>query len=199
MRDKPKIELIGEDGNIFAIMGRASRALIRAGMGDDAREMIDRVHECGSYNEALGMVSRYVRTELSIDDPGVIDAEDIAVDTEFTYSEDGITAYIETWFDVEKRFDVDLAGDDYLNLYATHQPETGTFKAALSVYRTDGKNELYDADLFPCERKLILSEMERISQEQTHMSLKEQFADWKKEYGVKQKNIPVKETKKHER
>ena len=62
---KPKMELVGQDGNIFGIMGRASRLLKRAGQHEQADEMISRVTACGSYNEALNIISEYVETELS--------------------------------------------------------------------------------------------------------------------------------------
>lgn len=63
--EKPKIELIGQDGNVFAVMGRASCALKQAGMADEAKEMFDRVTGCGNYYEALNIISEYVDTELS--------------------------------------------------------------------------------------------------------------------------------------
>ena len=62
---KPKMPLIGQDGNIFAIMGRASRLLKNAGQSDKAKEMCDRVTASQSYSEALNIVSEYVETELS--------------------------------------------------------------------------------------------------------------------------------------
>ena len=62
---KPKMQLIGQDGNIFAIMGRASRLLKNAGQSDKAKEMCDRVTASQSYSEALSIVSEYVETELS--------------------------------------------------------------------------------------------------------------------------------------
>lgn len=62
---KPKMQLIGQDGNIFAIMGRASRLLKNAGQCDKAKEMCDRVTASQSYSEALNIVSEYVETELS--------------------------------------------------------------------------------------------------------------------------------------
>ena len=62
---KPKMQLIGQDGNIFAIMGRASRLLKSSGQGDKAKEMRDRVMSCDSYQKALSIVSEYVETELS--------------------------------------------------------------------------------------------------------------------------------------
>lgn len=65
MTQRPKMQLIGQDGNIFAIMGRASRLLKNAGQSDKAKEMCDRVTASQSYSEALNIVSEYVETELS--------------------------------------------------------------------------------------------------------------------------------------
>ena len=62
---KPQMELLGQDGNIFGIMGRASRLLKRAGQHEQAEEMISRVTACGDYNKALNIISEYVETELS--------------------------------------------------------------------------------------------------------------------------------------
>ena len=62
---KPKMQLIGQDGNIFAIMGRASRLLKNNGQREKAKEMRDRVTASKSYAEALGIISEYVETELS--------------------------------------------------------------------------------------------------------------------------------------
>ena len=65
MTQRPKMQLIGQDGNIFAIMGRASQLLKSSGQGDKAKEMRDRVMSCDSYQKALSIVSEYVETELS--------------------------------------------------------------------------------------------------------------------------------------
>lgn len=62
---RPKMQLIGQDGNIFAIMGRASRLLTDYGQADKAKEMRDRVMSCDSYQKALNIISEYVETELS--------------------------------------------------------------------------------------------------------------------------------------
>ena len=62
---RPKMQLIGQDGNIFAIMGRASRLLKNAGQSDKAKEMCDRITASKNYSEALSIVSEYVETELS--------------------------------------------------------------------------------------------------------------------------------------
>ena len=65
MTQRPKMQLIGQDGNIFAIMGRASRLLKNAGQRDKAKEMCNRVMASKSYNAALAIVSEYVETELT--------------------------------------------------------------------------------------------------------------------------------------
>ena len=62
---KPKMELLGQDGNIFSIMGTASQLLQMAGMHDQNKEMIDRVTSCRDYDQALHIISEYVETELS--------------------------------------------------------------------------------------------------------------------------------------
>lgn len=65
MTQRPKMQLIGQDGNIFAVMGRASRLLKSSGQREKAKEMCDRVTASKSYAEALGIISEYVETELS--------------------------------------------------------------------------------------------------------------------------------------
>ncbi len=62
---KPSMELLGHDGNIFSIMGHASRLLKRAGMKEQSDEMVHRVTACGDYYKALNIISEYVDTELS--------------------------------------------------------------------------------------------------------------------------------------
>ena len=62
---RPKMKLLGEDGNIFAIMGRASRLLKDIGQRDKAKEMCNRITASKSYAEALGIISEYVETELT--------------------------------------------------------------------------------------------------------------------------------------
>lgn len=62
---KPKMELLGQDGNIFSILGQASQLLKRAGMKEQSDEMFSRVTSCGDYYEALNIISEYVETELS--------------------------------------------------------------------------------------------------------------------------------------
>lgn len=65
---KPGCPLIGQDGNIFNLMGIASRTLRQNGMSEQATEMRSRITEtAGSYSEALGIIGEYVNI-TSVDD-----------------------------------------------------------------------------------------------------------------------------------
>ena len=57
---KPKAKLIGADGNVFNLIGIASRSLKRAGQNDKVTEMSERVMSSGSYDEALSIIMEYV-------------------------------------------------------------------------------------------------------------------------------------------
>lgn len=63
MADKITVKLIGEDGNIFFIMGKVSKALKRNGQNSEAEEMCNRITNSHSYNEALAIVMEYVNVE----------------------------------------------------------------------------------------------------------------------------------------
>ena len=59
-KQKPDCELIGQDGNIFNLMGIASRTLRENGMKEEATEMRTRIMESDSYSSALCIISEYV-------------------------------------------------------------------------------------------------------------------------------------------
>ena len=60
MSEKPKCPLIGADGNIFNLIGMASRMIRENGMREQAQEMQSRVTASGSYSEALNILGEYV-------------------------------------------------------------------------------------------------------------------------------------------
>ena len=64
-KERPQMQLEGMDGNIFAILGAASKLLKRAGQDKEAKEMADRVYAGSDYHEALSIISEYVETELT--------------------------------------------------------------------------------------------------------------------------------------
>ena len=57
---KPKCPIIGENGNIFNIMGIASKTLKSNDMAKEAKEMCERITSSGSYEEALEVIMEYV-------------------------------------------------------------------------------------------------------------------------------------------
>ena len=57
---RPNAPLVGANGNIFNLLGIASRTLKDHGFYDQAKEMGDRVLQSGSYNEALAIIQEYV-------------------------------------------------------------------------------------------------------------------------------------------
>ena len=65
--EKPDCPLIGQDGNIFNLMGIASRTLRDNGLGSQVREMRERIMSGADYNEALCIIGEYVNI-TSIDD-----------------------------------------------------------------------------------------------------------------------------------
>ena len=71
---KPDCPLIGEDGNIFNLMGIASRTLREHGMSEQATEMNARIRASGSYDEALNIIGEYVNI-TSADDGVDMDNE----------------------------------------------------------------------------------------------------------------------------
>ncbi len=65
---KPNCPLIGENGNIYNLVGIAAKTLKRNGMSTEASEMSEKVFKSGSYEEALGIIGEYVNI-TSIDEP----------------------------------------------------------------------------------------------------------------------------------
>lgn len=63
MNEKPRCKLIGQDGNIFFILGRVSTTLKDNGKADKAKECSDRVMSSRSYDEALKIIMEYVEME----------------------------------------------------------------------------------------------------------------------------------------
>lgn len=78
---KPDCPLIGQDGNIFNLMGIASRTLKDNGMNDQAKEMSSRVMSSGGYDEALNIIGEYVNITSD-------DEEDMSEEYEDNFSDE---------------------------------------------------------------------------------------------------------------
>lgn len=67
VQDKPDCPLIGQDGNIFNLIGIASRTLREHGLDEQVQEMQERIYQSGSYHSALNILGEYVNI-TSIDE-----------------------------------------------------------------------------------------------------------------------------------
>ena len=59
--EKPvvEVELAGSSGNIFQVMANASTKLREVGRNKEAKEMVAKVQEAKSYEEALEVIEEY--------------------------------------------------------------------------------------------------------------------------------------------
>lgn len=56
---KPKLKLIGEDGNVFFILGKAVREARRAGWSEEKIEKFQKEATSGDYDHALQTCMKY--------------------------------------------------------------------------------------------------------------------------------------------
>lgn len=84
---------------------------------------------------------------------------DLAIDREMEVDCDigqEITVYIETWFDVDKKFGTHINDEDgtWLNLYGKYNPFADTLRLECEISRDDG-SEYFDYEPTESEAKLI--------------------------------------------
>lgn len=60
---KPICKLVGTNGNIFALVGKASACLKKNKLADQAKEMTEKVFKSESYDDALCIIMEYVEVE----------------------------------------------------------------------------------------------------------------------------------------
>jgi hypothetical protein len=56
----PKCQLLGEDGNVFAIIGKVKKTLNQAGLKEQGKEFVMRAMGAESYDEILQLSFEYV-------------------------------------------------------------------------------------------------------------------------------------------
>ena len=81
-KQKPKVQLVGQDGNVFNLLGICTNALRRAGQSEEAKELQNRVMSSGSYYDAIAIMYEYV------DDAGSSAGEDDDNNSDDDYEED---------------------------------------------------------------------------------------------------------------
>lgn len=57
---KPVCKLVGTDGNVFAIIGKVSQTLERAGLREQASEFQSKAMNADSYEQVLVLCMEYV-------------------------------------------------------------------------------------------------------------------------------------------
>lgn len=57
--EKPSVSLVGQDGNVFNLIGICQRALKKAGQPENAKKLNAEIFACGSYDEALVIMMKY--------------------------------------------------------------------------------------------------------------------------------------------
>lgn len=62
-RNKPVIKIATTNGNIFAVLGVAKRALTKNSQSDKIKEMFERVTDSENYWHALSIIEEYVDFE----------------------------------------------------------------------------------------------------------------------------------------
>ena len=61
--EKPKCKLIGEDGNVFNLIGKASKVLKKEGMSKESLEMSEKCFRAENYDHVLRIIMEYVNIE----------------------------------------------------------------------------------------------------------------------------------------
>jgi len=62
------VQLVGEDGNAFAILGRVVKAMKRAGISEGVREQFVQEAKGGDYNNLLQVVMAWVAVDEDDED-----------------------------------------------------------------------------------------------------------------------------------
>lgn len=55
-----QVKVIGEDSNIFNLLGLVTKELKRNGYREFAKELPPQIFECNSYDQALAILDKYV-------------------------------------------------------------------------------------------------------------------------------------------
>jgi len=99
--------------------------------------------------------------------------DNIRIDRDIEYSADSVCAYIEVWFDAEKKFGLKLGDEDYVNVYADVSAYTGDIRLTYIIYYADGHIDGGHKfkKLTPEEKTLILEMVNEVSMSETGMSI----------------------------
>ncbi len=94
-----------------------------------------------------------MKENLELERPDIVVDRDMEVGCDIGQE---ITAYLETWFDVDKKFGIHTDADEgtWLNLYAKYNPFEDTLRLECEISRDDG-SEYFDYEPTEAESQLI--------------------------------------------
>ena len=107
---------------------------------------------------------------------GHLSARNFSFSDEITEMDDKLNFYIETTFDVDAAFGTNVCtgeNDDYINLYADYNMESGQVCDELTIilWKGDGQSEEMSYTLNAAEKEVLLRKMNEYCQQQTGMTL----------------------------
>lgn len=119
-----------------------------------------------------------------------LERKDIVVDRDMDVDCENateITAYLETWFDVDKKFGTNTKDDDdvWLNMYAKYNPFDDTLRIECEIDKPKG-SEYFDYTPKEAEAKLtkdMIAETIKVEYGQTPHEFCEQFQDEEQKMG----------------
>ena len=102
--------------------------------------------------------------------------KDIDIEEELIINDDGVSvnAYLETHFEPNEVLgtDIDDSGDEFVNLYADYNSESGELSLSCYIVKRD-KEYASDYSATETEKEMVLSLMETACQKQNNCSLDE--------------------------
>ncbi len=106
-----------------------------------------------------------------------LEEKDIVVNAELLIDDDNenvVNAYLETWFDVDKKFNIDTASDDdkWANMYADYNTQTDELIITIEISNSTTTEEIAYTPT-ENEKKLIIRMMEETCQEYYGCNLRE--------------------------
>lgn len=146
---------IGAWNNACGKRSAENSATVRAGQ---FREI--QYDECGTRNEYGDKFEQddSKGRKIKMKENNELERKDMAIDRDIEVNEATceITAYIEMWFDVDKKFATDIAADDdaWLNMYAKYNPFTDTLKIECEIDKAEG-NGFFEYKPTEAEEKLV--------------------------------------------
>jgi len=111
-------------------------------------------------------------------DSGLLFSRDnIRIDREIEYYDNYVCAYIEVWFDAERKFGLKLGDENYVNVYAYINPDTGKLFITYVIYYGDGfiDNERKITALTQEEKNLIITMVNEVSLTETGLSVNDNW------------------------